>query len=389
MIEVGISAMNRPYPVGVNLQVGSNVYADRGYTYTQVPSMVQGGSYIQTANNDKVQAGNPFLTFTLDQPSIVYVAHDVRISPKPSWLLGGFTDTGENLLTSDTTLRLFKKDFQVGVVNLGGNESGGCCSMYAVVVVRQSDPPSPFKTFDSTLYRDKPDLSAYGVMPMQNISAGNLTPSGWTQNQSLLPDRASVEMRASNLTQPIAFLDIEHWPLKGSHDVVVETIVKYLTVYVWAKAKRPDVQMGYYGRPPIRDYWRAVKGQDDPDYILWMVENDKFQLLADMMDVLYPSLYTFYDNQSGWVKYATANLSESRRMSKGRPVYAFLWPQYHDANATLKGQYLPADFWRLQLNTVKAHADGVVIWGGWSATGAAPWDDQAPWWIETKDFLNG
>ena len=132
MIAVGISAINRPYPIGVNLQVGRTVYVDRGYTYTTVPSLVQGASYIQTANNDKASSGEGFLTFTLDQPSIVYVAYDIRINPKPQWL-SAFADTGESLVTSDTTLQLFCQSFPAGPVSLGGNESSGK-SMYAVII---------------------------------------------------------------------------------------------------------------------------------------------------------------------------------------------------------------------------------------------------------------
>ena len=151
MIDVGISAIDRPYPVGVNLQVGSKVYVDRGYTYTHVPSLVQGGSYIQTANNDKAQNGNPFLTFTLDKPSLVYVAHDVRITSKPSWL-SAFADTVESLVTSDTTLQLFKKPYPAGLVELGDNGYSGVGSMYVVAIQpAPMEEPVP-KPTDGTSY---------------------------------------------------------------------------------------------------------------------------------------------------------------------------------------------------------------------------------------------
>jgi hypothetical protein len=59
----------------------------------------------------------------------------------------------------------------------------------------------------------------------------------------------------------------------------------------------------------------------------------------------------------------------------------------------LIGQNLTADYWQTQLNTVRQLADGAVIWGGWTMTTTAPymyqqtWDDTAPWWQVTKDFL--
>ena len=115
------------------LQVGSTVYRDRSYTFTTVPASLQGAAYIQTANTDKAATNAAFLSFHVNQPVTVYVAHDVRITPKPSWLTT-FTNTGQNLVTSDTTLRLFARSFPGGTITLGGNASGGGSSMYSVIV---------------------------------------------------------------------------------------------------------------------------------------------------------------------------------------------------------------------------------------------------------------
>jgi hypothetical protein len=144
---------------------------------------------------------------------------------------------------------------------------------------------------------------------------------------------------------------------------------------------RKESNLGLYGILPIRDYWRAI---DPVKKLLWQAENDKLESLVDFVDVLYPCCYTFYDDRAGWVKYATANIQEARRLSKGKPVIVFLWPQYHNSNATLIGQLIPSDYWRLQLETAKQYADGVVIWGGFQVQ----WDELAPWWIETKDFIS-
>ena len=115
------------------LQAGGTVYIDRPFTYTTVPALVQGAAYIRTANDDKAATNTNFVSFTANQPVAVYVAHDVRITTKPSWLTN-FTDTGTNLVNSDTTLRLFVRSFPAGTITLGGNTSGGCCSMYSVIV---------------------------------------------------------------------------------------------------------------------------------------------------------------------------------------------------------------------------------------------------------------
>src|SRR5262249_4133499 len=104
----------------------------------------------------------------------------------------------------------------------------------------------------------------------------------------------------------------------------------------------------------------------------------------------FPSLYTYYPDQAGWVAYAKANLSEARRLAPGKPVYCFLWPQYHDSS-TLAYQFLPVDYWKLQLQTCRQYADGIVILGcvgkDGKMNGWLTWDDNAPWWQATIQFV--
>jgi Big-like domain-containing protein len=143
-MELAISAdttldLSAPLPNGYTwstLNLGKKVYIDRGYIYKTIPTNYSGQNYIVTANNHKNSTGNAFLSFDVNVNVTVYVAHDIRIAPKPTWL-GDWIDTGEALVTSDTTLSLFSKDFTAGTVTLGGNEGSGK-SMYTVVVVPQN-----------------------------------------------------------------------------------------------------------------------------------------------------------------------------------------------------------------------------------------------------------
>ena len=121
-------------PVQNGLQNGELVYIDRTYTFTNVPVYLEGAAYIKTANNDKNSVGDQFLSFEVNQDVTVYVGHDVRISETPLWLQD-FIDTGDEIVTSDTTFRLFAKDFAAGTISLGGNEGGLTRSMYTVIVV--------------------------------------------------------------------------------------------------------------------------------------------------------------------------------------------------------------------------------------------------------------
>jgi fibronectin type 3 domain-containing protein len=126
------------------LQAGAVVYIDRGFIFTSIASSLQGATYIKTANNDKGSTGISFLNFDVNQDVTVYVAHDDRITIKPSWMVS-YIDTAEGLVTTDTSFSLFSKDYAAGTITLGGNEGGGY-SMYTVIIVGQGTGPAPDTT---------------------------------------------------------------------------------------------------------------------------------------------------------------------------------------------------------------------------------------------------
>jgi len=251
------------------------------------------------------------------------------------------------------------------------------------------EKPKPFQVFDGTLYSKKPDLSEYGIQPIAIAYAGKFGPD-WYKQADRLPKVESVHAVAqeARIRGRVAVLDIEHWPLKGLPNSVTDSLAKYKAVLGWFQEAAPDVSVGYYGTPPIRDYWRAIKQKTSQEHRAWMDENDQLRPLAGAVDVFFPSLYTFYPDQTGWKTYAIAQIEEARRYGERKPIYVFLWPQYHDSNRLLGGQYLPDDYWLLQLQTAKEHADGIVIWGGWGGNNRpAEWDEDAPWWKVTKRFM--
>jgi hypothetical protein len=241
----------------------------------------------------------------------------------------------------------------------------------------------PFLVFDGTSYSNKPDLSAYGIRPITMAYAGKFG-SDWYKSADRLPDLQAVQAvaREAQLKGHMVVLDIEHWPLKGSPDSVRDSVTKYKTVLEWFQAASPGLSVGYYGAPPIRDYWRAVKETSSQERRSWMEENNQIRSLAGAVDALFPSLYTFYPEQAGWKKYAIAQIEEARRYGNTKPVYVFLWPQYHESNRILGGTNLPADYWLLQLETAREYADGIVLWSGTSK-----WDENAAWWKVTKAFM--
>lgn len=268
-------------------------------------------------------------------------------------------------------------------------------AIWAVITLSQAHgqspaTPKPFLVFDATLYSNKPDLSAYGLRPITLAYAGSFGPD-WYKYPNHLPEFEAVQAAArdAHLKGHRVVLDIEHWPLEGSPSVVQESLSKYLRVLSWFRDAAPGLSLGYYGAPPLHDYWRAIKDIGSQERQSWSAANDQTRSLAGAVDAFYPSLYTFYPDQAGWKKYAIAQIEEARRHTGGKPVYVFLWAQYHDSNSTLRGHYLPADYWRLQLDTARQYADGIVIWGGWGSDDRpAKWDENATWWKVTKEFMN-
>jgi hypothetical protein len=225
-----------------------------------------------------------------------------------------------------------------------------------------------FPVFDGTLYQGKPQLP---LKPITIIYTGSM----WrpSDNKDALPPAASIADNAKKAEATgIAVIDVEHWPMDQTG------IPKYEALLQQFKKADPGVKFGFYGVVPIRNYWGAIQGKAAPAYKTWQAKNSTASNIGQTCDIIFPSLYTLYPDQAGWQKYAIAQIDEVRKY--GKPVYVFLWPEYADA----KGKYIPADFWRMELETAKAHADGIVIWGG---EHGQKWDSNAAWWKVTLAFM--
>ncbi len=181
-------------------------------------------------------------------------------------------------------------------------------------------------------------------------------------------------------------VDIEQWPVEGSNADTQVSLAKYQQTLKAFRRADPSVKLGLYSVLPVRDYWRAIGWRGSEELDAWKARNTEVAAaLVPNVDELFPSLYTFYGDKDAWIVFAKANIDEARRISQGKPVYCFLWPQFHKTMA-----FLPGDFWYAQLDTCRRLADGVVIWG--TMTGAAgyspkKWDENAEWWQATLRFL--
>ena len=237
-----------------------------------------------------------------------------------------------------------------------------------------------FKVFDGLLYQGKPDPSVLGMTPIIQVnSPATATPTPHRVDD----DAVRATLSALQGYSGLVFLDYEYWRLNPASPGELSNNIDMLNrVLRLAREVVPDATFGYYALLPCPEYWSVVGG-DPATFKAWQTCNAALDRIAEHVDVILPSLYTYYNDQQGWDKFAAAQLAAARRYHK--PVYAFLWPEFHVSNAALRGTNIPADFWRHELEFCKAHADGIVIWGGWQER----WNEQAAWWQVTKAFLAG
>jgi hypothetical protein len=127
------------------LGAGSLTYTDRAYTFTSVPSLLEGQEFIRSANDDKTAAGADYLTFSLAADATVFVLFDDRVATLPAWLNDGtWSLTADKVGTTDITRRIYQKQYHAGTVRLGGNAGApmaGAASNYNVAAVALPTPP--------------------------------------------------------------------------------------------------------------------------------------------------------------------------------------------------------------------------------------------------------
>lgn len=256
----------------------------------------------------------------------------------------------------------------------------------------------PFVVFDATMYVDKPDLRAIGVEPLYIAYEPNLFLERERSKRApdALPDEGLLDVQIGAARRSgggFIVIDIEAWSVYKSQRYPVEVaanIAKYQQTITMNRSRAPDLKVGLFSPLPVHSgYDRLIAPVDSPLHAEMVADNDNLVGLAGTVDAIFPIGYTYTDNRAEWAFAVAKQVNEARRIRPNTPVYVFLWPQYADyapTPADLRSQWLPADYWRHQLNTVYQHADGVVIWGGWNG-GRRRWDDAAPWWLATREFM--
>lgn len=246
-------------------------------------------------------------------------------------------------------------------------------------IAEATEQAQTFDARNAMRFADLPDLARYGLKDVTVVYTGALWPKNAKHSEPDLSFIRSVTIPKVRRRAPdLVVIDVEHWDLTGTSPAAIErNIDRYIAILDTFRTHMPGIRLGLYSMVPIRNYWTPVRGRS-ADLAAWRSDNERLKPIADATDVIFPSLYTFYDDRDGWLTYAKANMEEAKQY--GRPIYPFLCPGYHKS-----GKPIERDFWRFQLETVFNNADGMVIWS--SARGRPRWNPEAPWWEGTVDFL--
>jgi lysophospholipase L1-like esterase len=124
------------------IEAGDAYYVDESFTLNNIPSGLEDGRWIMTANGDKNNTTGTYLSFNADRSVTVYVAYDSGAAAPPGWLSDNFHVTGTQLSTSNPDAPLMdlyeSNSVMTGDISLGGNladGASGALANYIVIVV--------------------------------------------------------------------------------------------------------------------------------------------------------------------------------------------------------------------------------------------------------------
>lgn len=134
-------AHNTGWGLAENAAVGSVIYGDREFTYTELSDKLTGAEIIRTACDSK-KTDADLAAFTAGSDITAYVLLDKRVITPPQWL-NDWTKTDLTAAASnDVNYVIYSKDYAEGEnIILGTNGMSGNCVNYAVLVKEQSAEP--------------------------------------------------------------------------------------------------------------------------------------------------------------------------------------------------------------------------------------------------------
>ncbi|MBS0191979.1 MAG: hypothetical protein U0573_04430 [Phycisphaerales bacterium] len=244
-----------------------------------------------------------------------------------------------------------------------------------------------FKLYNLLSFKGQPDMTLEGLTPCSWYSRGPF-------------DSVAVGKWASEQASDLLIVDFE--ALCGdvriqSAECVAQGHAQRIAAFRAARKekKNPRAKVGTYAMCPNADYWTPVSPTEDK-MLAWQGSNRFNSLIADEMDVVNPSLYAFYDDEKGWLKFALANIEEAYKY--GKPVIPFICPHYHHSDPKFRNTMIP--YFGTILDTVRERCDSAILWGGWwfgsKDVGKGdepghpwPWEPNFAWFKEVQRIVRG
>ena len=127
-----------------NAAVGSLVFGDRDFTFTELPESLNGAEQILTACDSKNYTGDTAGTAIADKDITVSVAVDSRVENTPAFLTG-WTKTALTAKSSnDVTFDIYQQNFSAGdKITFGSNGQSAYCVNYTVFLQGQKEEIQP------------------------------------------------------------------------------------------------------------------------------------------------------------------------------------------------------------------------------------------------------
>lgn len=110
-----------------SLNIGDQFYIDRDYPLTEIPSVLSGATWIMTANADKWDETENYISFDASANADVYVIFDSRVTTVPDWLQSWnkLSEKVQADVVYGGTYDVYRKQFSAGTITLGGNRAAG------------------------------------------------------------------------------------------------------------------------------------------------------------------------------------------------------------------------------------------------------------------------
>ena len=156
-LTVKDSANRYDWHIADGIQNGNKIFGDRDFTFTTLPSQLEGAEMILTACDSKNSTGD-LAEFTAAQDMTVLIAIDNRVEKVPDWMSGFAKTTMTAQTSNDVTFDIYSKKVKANdVVSLGSNGQSAYCVNYVVFAS------------DADISEIKGDVNADGVFDISDV----------------------------------------------------------------------------------------------------------------------------------------------------------------------------------------------------------------------------